>query len=354
MGLVSVGLLGLGGVGRQVARLLLEHRRDFELVGAVSLDQGTAGRTVAAVAGTDGGAGEAPVFDSLDDLLARRPQVVIDASRSFLPAVGDDLVRCVRAGANVVSCCEELAFPLGRNLADGARIDAEARAAGVTVLGTGVNPGFIFDSLVLTCTGLAWDVTSISGRRVVDVAGFSRDIHRRLGIGYTPEAFERGHADGSIAGHVGFPESIAMVAEGVGLDLDQPVKQTFVPYVADSPAPTVYGEVPAGQTEGFLQTAVGRVAGAELIRFELLLHLRPQEVGATPGDTISVEGLHPVRLSISPGMSALQATSAHLVNSCATVLLAPSGLHAVKDLPPAAAWLGGLGRVASAQASWRR
>lgn len=341
MGGIPIGILGMGGVARHAVRLLLDHRRGFDIVGAAAADPEVVGRRISDVAGTITPS-DITVTDNLDEVLAKQPQLVIDASRSFIADVTDDVIRCIKAGANVISCCEELAFPFHRHTEYAARIDAAARAAGVTVLGTGVNPGAIFDSLVLLGTGLSWDVASIKGRRVVDVSGFSQAIHRRLGIGYTAEEFDQGHRDGSIAGHVGFPESIEIAAEGLGLQLDGPVQESFTPYIAETSAPTLYGEVPSGHTEGFSQIATATVHGHELVRLELLLHLRPTAAGYPPGDSLAIEGLHPVRISLEPGMDALLATSAHLVNSAPAVLAAPPGLKSVKDLPVAAAWLGGL------------
>jgi 4-hydroxy-tetrahydrodipicolinate reductase len=110
--------------------------------------------------------------------------------------------------------------------------------------------------------------------------------------------------------------------------------------IAETPAPTKYGAVEPGHTEGFIQRATGRVGGEEFIRFELLLHLRPREAGYEPADTFTIEGLHPVNLTLSPGMDAVLATSAELVNSIPGLLHAQPGLKTVKDLPAATAWLG--------------
>jgi 4-hydroxy-tetrahydrodipicolinate reductase len=82
------------------------------------------------------------------------------------------------------------------------------------------------------------------------------------------------------------------------------------------------------------------VGGEELVRFELLLHLRPREAGYEPADTIEIDGRQPVRLTLSPGMDAVTATSAELVNSLPGVIRAAPGLKTVKDLPAATAWLG--------------
>lgn len=339
--MIPIGMIGSGGVARHAARLLLNHRSGYDLVGVCSADPDVIGRDMAKIAGATS-AEPIPVVGALSELLAMGPVAVIDGSRSFLHLIADDVVACVEAGVNFVSACEELAHREPGREADWDRIDEAARRGGASVLGTGVNPGFIFDFLVLAASGLCWDIDKINGRRVVDVSGFGRDIHRRLGIGYTLDEFDAGHADGSIAGHVGFPESIRMVVEGLGLELDGPVTQEFVPYVAADDAPTLYGAVPTGSTEGFLHTARGRVNGGEFMTLDLLLHLRPQAAGHEVGDSVDIEGEHPIHMRFRPGNDALYATSAHLVNSIPTVIDAPPGIRPVSRLPAARAWLGGL------------
>jgi 2,4-diaminopentanoate dehydrogenase len=337
-----VALCGLGSIGRAAARLLLDHRSGYELVAAATKEPADIGRPLGEVVEAQAGAVGPVVADDLSHVLAARPDVVVYATGSFIRDTVDDVVACARAGVSVVSPCEELAFPFNRFAEQAQAIDAAAREGGATVLGTGVNPGFIFDAMLATASGAAWDVTAIRGRRTVDVAGFGENIHLRLGIGYSPQQFERGHSDGSIAGHVGFPESIEMVCERLGLRLDGPVEETFEPMVAQTAAPTRYGVVPAGKTEGFVQRAVGRVDGEPRVQLELVLHLRPAEQGMTSVDHFELDGVHPIRVTLDPGMDAIPATSAVLVNSIPAVLAAAPGLRSVKDLPAAAAWLGGL------------
>jgi 4-hydroxy-tetrahydrodipicolinate reductase len=338
---IKVGVCGLGTIGRKASELLLDYRTGFELVGAATLEEADIGRPLGEVVGA--AADSTPtVVGSIDELLTAGPDVVVHATGSFLDDVEPQVLALAEGGANVVSPCEELAFPFGRFPDSAKRIDDAARSAGVTVLGSGVNPGFIFDQLLLTAAGVCWDVGAVRGRRVVDVTGFGENIHLRLGIGYTPEEFEEGHRAGTIAGHVGFPESIEMVCERLGLVLDGPVEQVFEPMIAETPAPTRYGAVDAGRTEGFVQRAIGTVAGEPRVQLELILHLRPHEAGYTPSDSVELDGLHPVRLTLDPGMDAVLATSAELVNNLPGLLAAPPGLKSAKDLPPSAAWLGGL------------
>ncbi|MDO8209563.1 hypothetical protein [Conexibacter sp. CPCC 206217] len=339
-----IGLCGLGGIGKAVARLLLDHRSGYELVAAATKEPADIGRSLRDVSGASapGGGGDVVVGDGLEHVLAAQPDVILYMTGSFLSATGDDVVAVAQAGIDLVSPCEELAFPYGRFADDARRIDTAARAAGATILGTGVNPGFMFDALLAAASGVSWDIPAIRGRRVVDVAGFGQNIHLRLGIGYTPQEFESGHADGSIAGHVGFPESIELVCARLGVQLDGPVQETFEPMVAETDAPTLYGAVAAGRTEGFVQRAVGSVGGAAFVQLELVLHLRPEQAGMRSVDHFEIDGLHPVRLTLDPGMDAIPATAAQIVNSVPGVLQASPGLKSVTDLPASAAWLGGL------------
>ncbi|MGY4711622.1 NAD(P)H-dependent amine dehydrogenase family protein [Mycolicibacterium sp. CBM1] len=332
-----IGLCGLGSIGKAAARLLIDHRSGFELVGAITKEPSDIGRPLGEVVGSSS-VSDVIVGEDLSVLLGLRPDVILYATGSFLRDAADDVIACAKAGVHVISPCEELAYPYTRDKAKTEEIDTAARTGGITVLGTGVNPGFIFDALLAAASGCSWDVTHITGRRVVDVVGFGRNIHRRLGIGYTPEEFEFGHANGSIAGHVGFPESIQLVAERLGITLDGPVTEVFEPMIAETAASTGYGGLPAGVTEGFAQRATGLVGGQPFMELELILHLRPAEAGLASVDTFTIHGQHPVSVTLDPGMDAIPATSAQLVNCIPAVLAAPAGLKTVKDLPASSAW----------------
>ena len=336
---LRVGLCGLGTVGSQVGRLLLDYRRGAEVVGAATKYDHQIGRPLHEVVAAGSGAGPT-VVDSLERVLAEEPDVVVLCTGSFLPDVINEVLQCAVAGVNLVSPCEELAFPFATDPAMGLKIDEAARRGGATILGTGVNPGFIFDALLALATGVCWDIEAIRGRRVVDTVEFGQNIHLRLGIGYTLEEFQQGHRDATIAGHVGFPESIELVCERLGVVLDKPVEQTFEPLVAEADAPTKYGVVEAGRTEGFIQRATGVSGGKDFLVLELFLHLRPAEAGFEPADTFAIEGMHPVNLTLRPGMDAVLATSASLVNSIPAVVRGDPGLKTIKDIPATTAWLG--------------
>ena len=72
------------------------------------------------------------------------------------------IVEILAAGLDVVSTAEELSFPWLAHPAEAAEIDAAARRAGKTVLGTGVNPGFVMDALPLFLTGICQRVNRVA------------------------------------------------------------------------------------------------------------------------------------------------------------------------------------------------
>ena len=128
--MARIAVCGLGTIGSQVARLLVEHRRDVELVGVASKDPQQIGRPLQEVLGIDGPV----VADSIVPLIEQQPDAIVLATGSFLPDVHDDVLACARAGVSLVSPCEELAYPYTRDPAVAEEIDAAARAGGATIL----------------------------------------------------------------------------------------------------------------------------------------------------------------------------------------------------------------------------
>ena len=73
------------------------------------------------------------------------------------------------------------------------------------------------DLLVLVMTGCMTDVKHILSRRVNSLSPFGPAVMEEQGIGISVDEFMKRKADGSMAGHVGFAESVGMMAEGLGL-----------------------------------------------------------------------------------------------------------------------------------------
>ena len=305
---VRVSLYGAGHVGHAVSDIL-RRRAGVEVLGPY----GRAERDRALSTGAD---------------------VVVIATTSFLADVEADIRSAVEAGSNVLTTAEEAAYPWAVAPGIAGELDALARDRGVAILGAGLNPGFAFDALVLMVTGAVARVDSLRVARVVQLAGFSETILRRLGIGYAPEEFEDGVARGTVHGHIGFPQSMRVVAGRLGVDLER-IERTITPLVLDAEVAGPNITVEGGLTGGFEQTYVGIVGGRAWFEADFTGHLDLDLIGRHASDEILVDGPTPMRFSTAPGFNPQLATPAIIANSVHRLVAAPPGWLTVGLLPPA-------------------
>jgi hypothetical protein len=260
--------------------------------------------------------------------------VVIVATTSFLDTVAPDIREAVSSGSNVITTAEEAACAAAIDHERFAELDQLAREHGVTILGAGLNPGFAFDALALTLSGVCGRVDSLRIERVVDLSGFSMTVLRRIGVGHTAEGFAAGVASGEITGHIGFPQSMRVVADKLGVDIER-IDRQIDPIMADREHQARYQSVAAGMTAGFRQHYTGIVDGEPWFEALFLGHLDPAAYGDPPRDAIEVAGSNPVGLRIEPGLDPQRGSAAIIANSVRRVVEARPGWVTVGDLPPA-------------------
>ncbi len=317
---------GCGPIGCSIVRYARE-RPDIELVGAIDIDASLVGRDLGEVAGVGRELGvkvSADVDAVLSDVKA---DVVSLATASSVKAVYPQVEKCVGAGVNVVSTCEELAYPYDREPQLSAEIDRMARASGVTVLATGVNPGFVMDAWPLFMTGVCQEVRQVKAMRVQDASNRRGPFQKKIGAGCTLEEFNKRVAAGTIK-HVGLPESIAMIASGLGWKLDD-ITESIEPVVAETGMKTDFVAVEPGQAAGVRQIGRGMRGGEEVIRLEFVA-----SIGAPESyDAVYTTGTPNLEVVIRGGLHGDIATAAAVVNSLHRVIEAPPGLMTVKDLP---------------------
>jgi 4-hydroxy-tetrahydrodipicolinate reductase len=269
-----------------------------------------------------------------DAALGSGADVVVIATTSFLRDVAADVEAAIAAGSNVITTAEEAAYPWANDAGIAERLDAAARAAGVTVLGTGLNPGFAFDALVLTVCGICPEVRALRVERMVDLSGFGATVLRRIGVGYTPDEFAKGTRSGSITGHIGFPQSMHVVAGALGVAIDR-IDREIEPIFAEEPLVATSLAVEPGQTAGFRQRYTAVVGGATWFEALFTGHVAPATAGLEPRDEIAVDADPPVRVVTAPGMNPQSGSAAIVANSVRRVVAAAPGWTTVADLPPA-------------------
>jgi 4-hydroxy-tetrahydrodipicolinate reductase len=303
-----VALVGLGPIGLEVGRALVARRAP--LVGAADPAPGLAGADLATlILGAPAGL---TIEADAATLYARagRGDVAVLCTGSRLPAVAAQLETAIDAGLHVVSTCEELSCPSLRHPDLAAALDARARARGVSVVGTGVNPGLVMDRLPLTLAAGCVSVEHVRIERVVDAGRRRGSLRAKVGAGLTETAFRAGVAAGRL-GHVGLAESAALVAGG----LDLPVAG-----VAETLEPVL--DPTTGLVLGVHQTAAVTVDGVERVRLELRMY-----VGASDAhDRVVVAGDPPLDVLVQGGFQGDRATVGTVVNAVATAGTRPPGL----------------------------
>ncbi|MGD0956606.1 MAG: dihydrodipicolinate reductase [Candidatus Acidiferrales bacterium] len=323
---IRVVQFGVGPIGASIARLL-RQKKSLEIVGGIDRDPAKAGRDLGEIVGAPDAPWGVPVSARPPAVLDRPVDVVMHTTSSSLPAVMDELLACIHAGCCVVSTCEELAYPFRKHPELSANLDLAAKEEGVALVGTGVNPGFVMDKLVLVLSAVAQRVDFAKAVRIVDASKRRLPLQKKIGAGITEAEFHEQVAAGIIKHH-GLPESVAMVADGLGLVVDD-ISETIEPVIAEETVKTPFLEVAPGQVAGVHQIARGASKGEEKIFMELQMY-----VGAKhPGDTVELRGEPNLSLTIPGGAHGDIATAAIAVNAIPAILAAPAGLRTVRDLP---------------------
>jgi hypothetical protein len=325
---VRVIQYGLGPIGSGVARHVVE-RSGLALVGGVDIDPAKVGRDVGEVIGL----GRSLGFSVVERLaqMETDADVALHTTGSYFDLFQDQIVELLEAGLDVVSTAEELSFPWLAHPNEAAEIDAAAKCAGRTVLATGVNPGFIMDSLPLYLTAICQQVERIDVTRVINASTRRGPFQAKIGSGLTVADFEARMAAGRM-GHVGLPESVGMVLDTLGRRLTR-YESAVEPIAADQLVETDHFKVEAGRVRGLRQVARAYADEGEFMTLTFIAALDAGE----DGDTIRITGRPNLEVTLK-GTNGDIATVAIAVNAVRRVIEAAPGLVTMRDLPIVTTW----------------
>lgn len=325
---VRVVLYGVGAVGSRIAKFLLE-KKGIEIVGAIDVAKDKVGRDLGEVLGIDKQLG-VTISDDTDAVLSKvKADIVVHATSSFLKGVYPQLQGVIAHGVNVVSTCEELSYPYVTNPELAKKLDELAKRNKVTVLGTGINPGFLMDTLVITLTGVCQKVNKIKVTRLMNAGTRRIPFQHKIGAGLTVDEFKEKIEKEIITGHVGLEQSIAMIANALGWKLDKIEIDPVEPVIAKTYVESEAIKVKSGQAAGLRQRARGIKEGKKMITLDFQAYIGAEE----EYDSIMIEGVPNVNQKISPCVHGDLGTVAIIVNSIPKVINAPPGLVTMKELP---------------------
>jgi 4-hydroxy-tetrahydrodipicolinate reductase len=316
---ITVAQYGIGPIGAEIARLLLT-KPWLRVVAAVDVDPAKIGKDLGEIIGLDREVGVKVTRE-----LQGKPEVVCHSTGSRLREVSGQLRDLLERGAHVVSTCEELSFPLDQQIRE--ELQQVARAHNVTLLGTGVNPGFVMDKLPLTITSVCQRIDEVQIIRIQNASTRREPLQRKVGAGMTREEFAAAVDAGKIK-HMGLRESLMMVGNGLGADFESVSEETIAPIIAEREVKTQYLTCAAGQVAGVHQTIYGR--GKINVSLELRMYVGAEDVAA---DRVIVRGVPDVEMEIKGGVHGDRATAAMVVNSIPRVVSARPGVLTMDDIP---------------------
>lgn len=318
--------LGFGPIGQQIVRYAHE-RKNLKLDAVVDIDTEKIGKDAGDIANI--GKTGVIIESDLEDVLKKSDaDIVVISTLSGFKKIGNQISVCVKYGKNVVSTCEELLYPWINDEILAQNLDKLAKENGVSILGTGVNPGLLMDLLPSVLTAACKSVDRIVVKRYQDASKRRLPFQKKIGAGLDLETFNK-LRDQKVIRHVGFAESINLIASGLGIKLDK-TTETVEPVIADSEVSSDYIRVKKGDAKGVHQTAKGFVGEKEVITLELKAYLGNEQTE----DTVEIYGEPNIKSSIKGGVNGDIATAAVVVNAMQRVVEASGGLKTMLDIAP--------------------
>lgn len=320
--MINAALIGAGPLGINLYKYAL-RRHDIQITQVIDIDPALQGHDM----GEHSGMEETGVriVGQLDT--SQKVDVAILATVSDLPRIGPQIISLVEAGLPVVSTCEELFFPWENNQSWSETIDRAAKDKQVAVLGTGVNPGFLMDTLPTMLSAVCNQVEKIEVRRYQDAQFRRIPFQKKIGAGLTFEEFEKRRNEGSLR-HVGLSESMHFIAKQLGWSLEK-TEDKIEPVIADRNIQTESLNIISGLVAGVRQTGRAWVNGEEKIRLIFQASVGEQE----SYDEIEIFGTPHIRSRILGGVNGDVATCSIILNACHSIQKAMPGLRTMADIP---------------------
>lgn len=315
--------VGLGPLGRLIARDV--HTRGLgSVVAAVDIDPAVAGKPLADL--VPEATGGCTIADSLDGIGPDTVDIVIVTTASSLEACAPTFRELLSRGLSVVSTCEELLYPRLRHPGLADELDALARTHDGRLLGTGVNPGLLMDTLPAIASAACRSVRRVDVWRIQDATTRRVPFQRKIGAALSREAFDMKASGGSLR-HVGLGESLHFLADALGWTVER-WEESLTAVLSETSLACAIGDIPAGGIAGVRQVATGVVGGEERLRLEFVAAIGQ----ADPHDRVRIEGDPDLDLTVRGGVHGDTATIAMTLNVIEPLLAARPGLHTMQTV----------------------
>ena len=336
---VKVAVWGFGAMGKGIVSALLT-KKGVEITGVCDINPAIVGKGIKEVLGVTSAQADVKIVPTIEE--AVKPgscDICILATDSFIKKSFPKMETLLKLGVNVITSAEEMAYPKAQEPELAEKLDKLAKENGVSILGTGINPGLVMDLLAICLSGAMTDVTKVECKRVNSLSPFGETVMEEQGVGISVDEFNKHVAEGTMAGHVGFAESIGMIADGIGLEIDG-FKQQMKPIVTTIDRKSPHGFAAAGNLAGVNMTGQGTKNGAVVIDMIHPQQIEPEMEGTHTGDYIILSGNPPISMQIKPEIDGGVGTIGMCVNCIPQVINAEPGLITMLDIPVPRAIMG--------------
>jgi hypothetical protein len=322
---IKVIQFGVGDIGKSIVRALLKSNHRFELIGAVDIDPKKVGNDIGDLVGFEGLTGIVVSPDLRH--IKKRADVAIHTSVSFLPEASNQVIELLKSGCNVISTSEELFFLEKRDKKKFDYINSLAKRSHLRVLASGVNPGFVLDTLVLVATTPLITINSIHAERAINLSHRRLALQRKLGVGLSKYEFSEQASSSSHFGPVGLTDSADFVLHHLNIKYDN-LRSTTHPIVADHDYKDDSVFVARDHVLGVRQEVIAKRGDDEILSFRLTMRIdSPIEY-----DHIFIDGEPPINIVINNGIMGDKATVGIVLNLIPAFLDLPPGFHTIADM----------------------
>lgn len=337
---VKVAIWGFGAMGSGMAKMIID-KKGFDIVGVCDANPAYINKSIFEILKVNNPYDhDVIVKKNMDEVISQKScDIVMLATDSFTAKAYSKIKWLLEQKVNVISTAEEMAYPYAKEPKLSEEMNKIAKANGVTVLGTGINPGMMMDLLVVAMTGVMKNVEKIEVSRINSLSPFGKTVMEEQGVGLTVNDFNQKMNEGHLAGHVGFIESVNMIANGIGEEIKS-FKQNMSPIVSSVERKSEYGFVQKDNVAGVNMSANAITSNNINISMNHPQQIEPQLGGVNTGDYIKIDGTPKVNLSITPEIDGGIGTIAICVNMIPHVINASAGLKTMLDLPVPRAIMG--------------
>jgi hypothetical protein len=320
--------IGFGSLGRHITKSIL-MRENLQLMAVVDAASELANQSIRELLQDSSDCNISITSDLKATLNKNQADIALVATSSALETIFPTIEMCLESGLDVISICEELSYPYRKNPKLAEKLNRIAQKNNKTVVGTGINPGYLMDLLPIVLTAPCQTVETIKVTRHMNSSHRRPSFQKKIGTGMTNEEFRKNIDEGKITGHVGLTESIQMIDAALNLGLDDIEEIPPEAIIAQKNTTNSFATILRGDVLGLKSVGVGRRNGKQIVTLDFLAYAE-----ATPQyDEVVIEGVPRIHQRIEGGVQGDQGTIGMLLNLIPIVIKESPGFKTMKDLP---------------------